>query len=424
MQYKESIFNISIPYNDCTITYNTYSGSLIILEKAIKEWVKENPIDDLVDQGILVPNEIDEINRLIIDRKCEIFTTQTDVLHIEISPTLKCQASCWYCFEKDKTQNTMNDEIVLSTIKYIEKKINESNCSKVSLLFFGGEPFLAYEQMLNISNAIKKKCEEREIEFSIKIITNGIAMTIKRIETMLSQFSIEEIQVTLDGLENTHNSNKGINCFSTVINNIQEICDRVKVRVRINVSKTNKGEIKALLKYLFEEKELAGRITAYLARVDDADTTLDCNMKEDVLKQKEFALLRDEVIEECLLQYNSYDLNELLPEVKRHYCGYERVSQIMIGPLGEIYHCQRDLGAWDKSIGHITIGEFYNDYSLFMCSEINEQCMDNCELLPICYGGCPHDQIKTIDTECCLLKKDIVKNDIKKYIYEIERNVE
>ena len=183
MNYKPSVFNVEIPFNDRYIVYNTYSGALSLLDSPLADSSKEIH-EDLVRQGFFVDKRLNETNRLLVERNRELYTSRIRYLHIEIAPTMNCQARCWYCFENTaKEKHTMSQAVVQDVIKYIIERIELSQCERLTLLFFGGEPLLATEQIMTIGSEIKKICLIKNIVFHSEIISNGLLFTEKTAKT-------------------------------------------------------------------------------------------------------------------------------------------------------------------------------------------------------------------------------------------------
>ena len=255
--YKISRFNIQIPYNNQWVLYNTFTGALSILDSPIQQ-IDESHYSKLVEQGFLVDDRLDELNKLEFERNRELYSSRVNHLHIEIAPTLRCQAKCWYCFE-NHGGIVMNRNVAEDVVAYLKRRIDSSGCKEFSLLFFGGEPLIAMDIVEIIGRSIKLYCDRKGIAFYIDIITNGINYTLDN-AISLRKINVRNVQITLDGLGQRHNQAKGVDCFSTVIKNIVDCCELSNVSIRINVSTENKEEIPDLLKYLLEDLQLDGKI--------------------------------------------------------------------------------------------------------------------------------------------------------------------
>ena len=415
MNYKYSVFNLEIPFNDRYILYNTYSGALSLLDTPLADGDEKEICEDLIRQGFFVDARINETNRLLVERNRELYTFRIRYLHIEIAPTMTCQARCWYCFENTATEkHTMSQTVVQDVIKYIIERIELSQCERLTLLFFGGEPLLAIEQIMTIGVEIKKICQSKNIIFYSEIISNGLLFTEKTADKIISAINLTNIQITLDGTRETHNHSKGIPCFDSVVDNIIRNAGKIKISIRLNVSSKNYGEICPLVDYLLCEKRLDGKVRIYLARVDDLDS---CGLPgENCLDNFSFVDFRDQFMRSAMKKYKSFDPNDLLPDIKRNYCGYEKISQILIGPEGELYRCQRTLSDKKNAIGDIYNGSFYQDEELSLLRTLPEECTAPCNLLPTCFGGCPNERRKGRPLSYCELKKRQIEKDITTYV--------
>ena len=74
------------------------------------------------------------------------------VIHV----TKKCNMSCIYCYEKDKTSKYTKDEVVNTAITIASK----CKSDKFSIEFLGGEPMLAFDIVKAVYEALEKEyCE-------------------------------------------------------------------------------------------------------------------------------------------------------------------------------------------------------------------------------------------------------------------------
>ena len=192
--YKISRFNIQIPYNNQWVLYNTFTGALSILDSPIQQ-IDESHYSKLVEQGFLVDDRLDELNKLEFERNRELYSSRVNHLHIEIAPTLRCQAKCWYCFE-NHGGIVMNRNVAEDVVAYLKRRIDSSGCKEFSLLFFGGEPLIAMDIVEIIGRSIKLYCDRKGIAFYIDIITNGINYTLDN-AISLRKINVRNVQITL-----------------------------------------------------------------------------------------------------------------------------------------------------------------------------------------------------------------------------------
>lgn len=415
MGYKESVFNLEIPLGQGYLLYNTCTGALALFDRPVHEAAQGPERALMIEQGFLVDERIHEVNRLIMERNRELYSTRIRYLHIEIAPTMQCQAKCWYCFENGCAEKkTMTEQVCRDTVSFIQKRVKLAACEELCLLFFGGEPLLAAEQIKRIAVETRAFCEERGIRFHSEVITNGIAFTPELADALIPAINLTKVQITLDGMRETHDAAKGIPCFDRVVENIRANARKTRISVRVNVSARNREEIGPLVDWLLRDQGLDGAVRVYLARVDDMDS---CGIPEDdCVDQTSFVEFRNRFVRDAMKRYKSFSAADLLPDIRRNYCGYEKISQIMIGPEGELYRCQRTMGDPANAAGDIYAGSFYRDEELAYFRPLEERCLAGCSLLPVCFGGCPNERRKERPLRYCALKREQIEKDLVAWV--------
>ena len=91
------------------------------------------------------------------------------------------------------------------------------------------------------------------------MISNGLLFDSDTIEKSYSCWNLKQVQITLDGLENTYNRVKNyssilaLNPFRTVINGIEQLLQRgLTVQIRLNIDYYNRTELFELSDYLID----------------------------------------------------------------------------------------------------------------------------------------------------------------------------
>ena len=157
-KYKESVFNIKIKVRDKWIIYNTSTGAMIRLDSKLNQAMcYDEQAKLLVDQGFVIDSVIDEINELEVNRKFGIYNLRPEVIHFSIAPTLQCQARCPYCFEQDiQYKKSMTSLTVQNVVNYIEDVLKSTRAKELRVNFFGGEPLLVKDKILDIGQSIER----------------------------------------------------------------------------------------------------------------------------------------------------------------------------------------------------------------------------------------------------------------------------
>lgn len=170
-------------------------------------------------------------------------TTATIVL------TNKCNFNCRHC--SVNAGRALENELTFKEIKVLLKKLKELNVKKIELT--GGEPFLR-KDLINIIKYAKK------LDFRIKILTNGLLISKKKIK-IFEKLGLDEVAISLEGIKyETYKKIRPVNkkTFLKVLKNIK-LTSLSKIFLKINtvVTKSNINEIQEIInfcdKYKIEE---------------------------------------------------------------------------------------------------------------------------------------------------------------------------
>lgn len=162
-------------------------------------------------------------------------------LLVTIIPTEACNFRCPYCYERH-IPITMSKQTI-SQIKNYISSISE-NFETVSIAWFGGEPTLCADTVLDVSEFIKTLGKEKSFNFISSMTTNGYLLT-KNLFTQFYRAGVKSYQITLDGWthDKTRTLRSGKETLETILNNLKEISKLSKedypfhVTIRHNILK-------------------------------------------------------------------------------------------------------------------------------------------------------------------------------------------
>jgi len=399
---KISFYNVSFEYNGYNLLYNTLSDSLLCLTQEESEIVKllfenlgcfseEYPTlyTGLKNTGFIVNTDYNELDYIKLQNKRKIFVDRD--FHITINPTLDCNLKCWYCstkFAKAKhTGGGMSSNVVQSVIAHIKRVIHEGKASSLHLDWFGGEPLLYFDEVIEpISVYANQLVNENNVRFSQHITTNATLIGIDRIHRM-KELNFTSFQIPIDGNEQRHNK---IKCFQgregtyklvmDNINMIASIISNVNIILRINYDKQTLKKIQDVIKDISEESK--SKIYIDFQRV----WQVACEEKERNLLKISKENFRINGLNSNFWAYRPQTF---------HRCYADKYYQYSINYDGKIFKCTAHDYGEDKVIGILlSNGEVkWNDKllgDLFSKSTFeNERCL-KCKILPICMGPCIH----------------------------------
>ena len=271
-------------------------------------------------------------------------------------------------------------------------------------------------------NKVKFKKDENAF-----IISNGSLLDDDTIQQLI-KYHVRGIQITIDGPPHIHNSRRvnkaGSGTFDLLIDNINKLlaANEIEVVLRINVDKTNDADVESLIEILSDRldsknvKITFGQVTAYT----DTCKTIEHNCYNN----GEFAV-KLLYYYNLLEKYGFDEYNEFpYPEVKLNYCCAEVMNSFVVDHEGYLYKCWNEVGNTQKALGNIVNG-IYDVTGYQNGKWINRNPIDNvkcseCTLLPVCMGGCPHnDMVLNRENECDLIKYNI--QDVMLKYYELSK---
>jgi uncharacterized protein len=382
---------------------------------------KRNVLKNSLLQGkFIIENNFDELSYINLMFNMNKF--RNDVLALTICPTLNCNFKCLYCFECHKDAY-MGKDIEEEVIKFIRQRVsNMPGILSLHVTWYGGEPLLAKDTIFRMSEKIIKICKANDLNYSGSIITNGSLLN-KRTAMRLKQHRISQAQVTLDGPPEIHDKTRpfmnGSPSFSIIFKNIQEAASIINISLRINLLKTNAMKISPLFNIL-KSADIMEKIRIHFGRVHITPNTCQ-DLPESCFSAKEFSKIELKLCE----QYKEYMLpflfSLLYPKSSCSQCTATSLNSFVISPDGSLSKCWETVGQGEEIIGHVSEEIKVNSTLLkwLSFSPTNYKDCANCNILPICMGGCPYkfmEEQKSHRFNCEKWKFGLVS--LLKFLYE------
>lgn len=400
--------------------YNSYTNNLlkvdynifIALKNGDINFMKENIdlINILKNESIVVDDDEDIYNKIKLQRLISRFNNS--YLSLTIAPTLNCNFNCKYCYEHSHiTKSNTNKKLFIDSI--ISFIIN-NNVTNLRITWYGGEPLIKFDYIKEITIRIK----ELAINYNAIMISNGYLLNEKK-SRELESLNIKQIQITIDGLESTHNERrphkKNKDSFKKIINNINNLLiinKDIKISLRINVDKYNEDEYHKLYFFLIDMFNNNNNIYIHPGFISNINS---CYNNEKCLDYKEVNNFK-------INQFEKYGVPfKLYPESDFGECVARHINSFVIDPNLNIYKCWNDIGIIEKSIGTIDNFKLSNNLNIkYLTSNdpLEDYKCKICSFFPICNGGCPYDRIfhTKNKSELCKYKDEFFSNLIKTHI--------
>jgi len=343
----------------------------------------------LMNKNIITENDDDDILKYAAAIKGR--RNIVNSLSLTIAPTMDCNLSCPYCFET-KEKGKMDDTTIENIIEFIKK---QSHLNSVNITWFGGEPLLCPDVIEKISDGLAAACT---IPISAKVITNGYFLNEKTI-TLLEKSKVNSIQLTIDGMPETHNKVKFTktdkDTFRTVINNIDvfaQLNPSITLAVRVNIDKNNLKEFYKLHDF-FADRYKGNKNIFLVPAFITATTKNTCKDSCLISNAEKFSVYKD------FFQIMN-NVNLIYPNNSIHECAARNPSTWAIAPNGDLYKCWEIIGNRKYKIGELTkegikiTDHKQNHRYLYGADPFEEESCKECFSFPICNGGCPHKRIE------------------------------
>jgi uncharacterized protein len=411
--YKLSDYNYYFNYKNYNIIYNSLSGKLIKLDNpefnTINSCLKDensvlslenDKLKNYLEDGLIIPDNEDE--QYLINDLHKKFTND-DELFLIILPTEQCNLRCIYCYEKFQ-KGKMSLETQESILLYIRSVIGKYKNLYIS--WFGGEPLLAIDAIEHLSRAIIEICSKNNINYRAGITTNGTLLNENVLNT-LTECSVRDFQITLDGGQSTHDkqritqNKKGT--FSIIYKNLlvmKNSTQKFLVILRTNIGVSTQPSIKSYIDKIYDDFGSDNRFKLHLVAI--ADLSGDVKSTIDLCDTYQ------------LFQYYKYatkvgfkfDYYKSLYKPLKMICYAANPNSLVIGSDGNIYKCtvafENELNQVGKINDNGTIDLNNEKLRLWVNNgfETSKKC-SVCKLLPLCFGKfCPLEKISNKKEPC------------------------
>lgn len=404
MAYKKSRYNIEIKDlgNGDMLLFNSLTCALGKMDKDTKDFLEKNStysaeeiiqhigMDNfaaLSNNGFIIDDGISELELLKIRSQNNKF--DSDILALTIAPTLDCNMRCPYCFE-EKQNVSMDEHVTAGLVNFVKKYLEGTRCRKMHVTWYGGEPLLELEKIVELSEAFIAICNTLNVKYSSYIITNGVLLTRETAHKLNSKCMVSGAQITVDGSPEFHNKRRilvnGDNSYEIIMDNIDKCKDILNIAVRMNVDSGNFENVYQLIDELIDKRKWGRNPQFYFAIAEDYGNT-NHFINNTCLASDDFICLTKKYIDKMGSRLN---IKELIPKQTFNFCAAVRKNAYVIDPKGNLYKCWNIIGREEMKIGTIIDSNKVNSELLrWIAYEPGDKCL-TCNLLPVCMGGCPY----------------------------------
>lgn len=354
---KENLF---IKLIEFPALYNVKTDELYCVDQRALEFLKKvesntfnnedkETFSDLIkfclEEGIITDKTVNRLHPKIKQ------SPLPSLRYLELQITKRCNLRCKHCFVGER----MDVDLPIDKITKILKDFEE--LQGLRLLITGGEPLL-HPQFDKINNLLPK------LAFRKILFTNGLILT----EDWLNKLKVQEIQISLDGIKEGHESLRGKNTFDRTLSAIKRaITKGFDVSVATVIHKKNLHE--------FDELE------EVIKNLGVREWTVDALTLSGNLKFNQDFWVEPEVAGKIMGKYGF--TKEEHPKAEGYGCGTHLLAVLA---TGEAAFCsffeETPLGTIDEGLKNLWKKKKFILLKELECSQIK------CPFINECFGGC------------------------------------
>ena len=210
-------------------------------------------------------------------------------------PTEKCNFRCTYCYE-DFAIGRMPPLVVASVKRLIANRITE--VSKFDLEWFGGEPLLAKDVMLDVSSYALQQAVAAGVEYTSYVTTNGYLLSQALFRQLLA-VRIISYQISLDGDAEAHDvtrkTSSGGGSFERLwgyLLALRELEGEFVITLRLHVTRENQANLRGFVDRLLDAFGHDRRFRYFVKAISPLSQNAMRNVPDTAAVQETSAYLR------------------------------------------------------------------------------------------------------------------------------------
>ncbi|MEC2257861.1 radical SAM protein [Bacillus cereus] len=290
------------------------------------------------------------LNQVKLDTYASLISNE--IQELILFPTEQCNFRCIYCYEDFKLKR-MSPDIIQGIKLFLNNRASKIKHLKIN--WFGGEPLIAKDIILDISHHAQKLSEEYNLSYFSGMTTNGFLLSPSTFRELV-KVGITSYQISLDGPKDTHDLTRvkvnGEGTFETIWSNLLNIrCsnqNNIEIILRIHLTRDNLEYMNDFMLNLKREFIGDPRFKIYLMPVgrlggpnDNKLNLINKDEKENIIQQLKLLLYGD-----------SPQTNELIPP---EICYASKPNSIAIRSDGSLAKCTVALNDERNKIGNINL---------------------------------------------------------------------
>ena len=307
-----------------------------------------------------------------------------------------CNLRCEYCFAGKGSYGGECETMSIETAKKaIDFVILRSGARRnIEIDFFGGEPLMAWETVVETVKYARLSEKENNKEFRFTLTTNGLLLDDEKIEFTNNEMS--NIVLSLDGRKETNDlyrrTANGKSSYDTVLKNFKKLVSKRKNDYYVRGTFTPQNldfcaDIMHLYNLGFENISLEPVIVPKGSPLEIKQEHLPKIFNEyDKLAKKISEIKKAD--KHITFFHFMLDIDHspcLIKRVKGCGAGSEYAA---VTPGGDIYPCHQMAGNKEYLLGNVNTGKFNSDNAFAKTNLYTRKSCADCFAKYYCSGGC------------------------------------
>lgn len=385
--YRQSRFALDLPIegreDELSAVYNTLTEALVLMPAA--QWtniVDADPgadpetIEQLTQQGILVREGVDEavVFKEWMQRHVHDFGT----MRSKVLVTRRCNNQCTYCII-DSEAADMSARTAREMDEFYLEQVESNHPRQVQDDYLGGEPLLNLDVIIESASRRFYFCKGRGIDYGFTMTTNGTLIT-PAVTAKLKTVGLTAVRVSLAGPAPVHDelrpSAGGGKTYEKILKNIEKISGSVPVRIECQYDAGARDfmRIPEMLEDM-NSRNIRVEDIAFTPILEKRGESGFCAGMGDV---EMFLFLKQEAAQRGFAVSENAPSNACMTDFR---CIY------VFDTDGSIIPCP-SLQGGEMAYGNVLTGIDFVAESQLLKRKLPDQCLNQCELLPVCMGGC------------------------------------
>jgi uncharacterized protein len=398
--YKQSRFTVAVPVStgpspadELLALYHTMTQGFVLLDPDVWQSLAEQPsadhvrtgadnrpddetIDYLRAQGFLLPANVDEslVYESWMQQQVHDFSTLTSIVNV----TRKCNNRCVYCII-DPEAKEMSHKTTWEMDEFYIQLMRDNRTQKVMDDYLGGEPLLQPDIILASAARRHHYCAKNDIDYNFTVTTNGTLLT-PAVVSRLMGVGLSGLRVSLAGPADIHDKLRPCTHpggdYAHIIKNMRLVSGLIPITVECQYD-SGAIDYQRLPEMLDDFKRYD---------IDVEQVTFSPIMQRRGKSRFNCGLGDPEIALELMQIAADYGYGGQRRE-PGSLCRADFRAMFVFDPDGFIIPCS-GLQNGEMAYGHVSRGVDFIAESQLLKRNLPGKCLQQCELLPICMGGC------------------------------------